>query len=220
MDLLALRTLVLSYVNDPLGNFFTPAQVNVFLNNAQRETQKQLLQAGQNWYMQCATMTLVVDQQEYVLPSDFLKSHRVEVITSGNIPNETKVMQIPMSVQQQDLLMQNSGPPGSFFLKKNRIVFWPAPDQAYLVRLYYSYGVTDLSADTDVPDVPTEYHEYLAVLAAQDCFIKDDAFPQLLVDKKATYEKRFREDANNRTLDKSRDIVVTQNDWGGGGWFF
>jgi hypothetical protein len=72
--------------------------------------------------------------------------------------------------------------------------------------------------DNDIPDMPDFYHELIVITAAIDCFIKDSRDPSLLVAKKEFYEKQMDEDADERTLDSPRSVVVTEGgDWGGWG---
>jgi len=71
-----LRTLALSWLDDPNGEYFTTAQMNVFLNNAQRELQKRLIDKGENYYVIRMTGTMVVGEDTYTLPTDFKKNHK------------------------------------------------------------------------------------------------------------------------------------------------
>lgn len=207
-----LRTLVLSWLDDPQGGYFTESQVNVFLNNAQKEVQKRLKKAGQNYYTKCIQTTLVVSQNDYVLPSGFTDLHRLEVVISGLAPNESKQSLMPITINQQDMIGTGTGTPQFYFVKKNRLVLLPAPDSALTLRMIYDPLVTDMSLDTDVPDVPEEYHELIALLAAEDGFIKDGRASELLIKKIATYQRDLDSDANERQQDHTRMVVETGSD--------
>lgn len=210
MNLGQLRGLTLQWLDDLEAGYFTPTQVNLWLNNAQKEAQKRLLQAGQNYYLICKETTFTINQQEYVLPSDFRKLHRLEVIVSGwGTINESKYMVSPMTLNQEDLVNLTPGDPAFYVLKKSRVKVFPAPSVGYHVRLFYSYLVEDMVVDTDVPDVPEAYHEYLACLATQDGFMRDGRVPDLILKKIAEYEKQMDQDANERLVDQPRQIVET-----------
>lgn len=199
-----------SYLLDDLQfGYFTTPQVGIWLNNAQREVQKRLIKAGQNYYVKRIQTTLVVNQRDYVLPQDFKKEHRLEIIMSGTEPNETVNTLAPITVMQQDLVPSLVGTPAYYFFKKNRITVQPAPDTALTLRMYYTYLVTDMSLDTDVPDVPESYHELLVFLAAQDGFIKDGRENALLIKKINEYQSDMNIDANERNQDQVRMIVET-----------
>lgn len=204
-----LRTLVASWLDDVNQTYFLAAQVNVWLNLAQREVQKLLLQAGQNWYMTPVQTTTVVGQADYVLPSDFMVENRLELVQSGTGVNENRVTLCEITTNQQPFIPIGLGCPTNYYIKKNRVTISPTPDQAYPLRLYYSYRVADMSNDADTPDVPEEFMEYVAILAAFDGFIKDDRAPSNLLMKKEKYEELLKQMANDRTQDQGRQVVQT-----------
>lgn len=214
-----LQTLVSVWLDDLAFGYFTRDQVRVWINNAQKETQKRLLKAGQNYYIRCVETTLVINQSEYVIPDDFRKEHRLEIILSGIPPNENKQPILPMTINQQDMVQAGPGLPRFYYLKQAKFVLFPAPDTPYIMRMLYSYMVSDMTLDNDVPDVPSQYHEYLAVLACQDGFLKDGRANELLEKKLMEYQAQLDSDAQERLLDQPRSIVQTGND-ADSGYFF
>lgn len=206
-----IRTLILSWVDDPNGTYFTTANTNTWTNLAQREVQKLLIQAGNNYYMTPVQSLTVSGQADYVLPDDFITLHRIEVVVTGTGVNENRQALGPITTNQQDLVEITSGIPTNYYIKKNRVTLSPTPDNAYILRLYYSPRVADLAADGDTPDVPEQFMEFVAVLSAYNGFIKDDRTPENLLAKKAKYEELLKQMANDRTQDVSRQVVVTQS---------
>lgn len=204
-----LQSMVSYWLDDLSNNYFTTTQINIWLNNAQKEVQKRLLQSGNNRYLKCVTTPTVVNQDNYVLPDDFLKLHRVEIITGGTAPNEQAYQLTAMTLNQRLMVYTGSASPMFYYLKKNRLVMQPPPDTAQTLRLWYSYLVADMSLDTDTPDVPTEYHELIALLAAEDGFIKDDRDNSKLKIKIAQYDEMLKQDAQERQVDQTRSIVET-----------
>lgn len=209
MNFVQLRELVSYWVDDLHLTYFTAPQVNQFLNNALRETQKILLGAGQDFYYSCKQTTLVVNQADYVLPADFYKVNRLEVVISGTPPNESKQQLITITPNQQNLVPDNTGLPNFYYLKKSRLTVLPAPSQALTLRMFYSYKIADMVDDTDTPDIPEPYHEFIAVLAAIDCFLKDGRDPSTLFNKRDYYLDMFKKDAAQRELDASRSVIYT-----------
>lgn len=196
------------------GGYFTTTQVGVFLNNALREVQKQLLQAGEMYYLKTVETTTVADQQDYVLPSDFLKLHRLEYVTDGSTATTevTKMLQ-RLTLNQSDMFSLKVGTPAAYTIKKNRLSLYPIPDTANKVmRLFYSYRVAAMVNTTDEPDCPSEFEEYLAILAAESCFIKDDRSSPQLMEKKASYLGLFKQMAEDRAQDSSREVISTYDD--------
>lgn len=216
MTLADLQTLTLSWLDDLQAGYFTLPQVNVFLNNAQKEVQKRLIKAGQNYYVIRCQTNLVISQQDYVLPDDFRKLHRLELVISGTNPNETIQPLQPITINEQDLVLAQPATPNAYFIKRNRLSLYPIPDAALIMRMYYSYLVTDMTLVTDIPDVPPAYQELIALLAAQDGFLKDGRSNELLQSKIAAYERDFDADAQERNQDRPRRIVETGNDDYGG----
>jgi len=211
-----LRTLVLSWLDDANAGYFTPAQVNVFLNNAQRTVQKRLIKAGQNYYVKCVTTSLVVNQADYVLPLNFKKVHRLEIIISGTSPNEGVCPLAPITINQQDYIANGAGTPSAYFIKKNRLVLRAVPDQTYTMRMLYSYEVSDMELDADEPDCPPAYHELIALHAAEDGFLKDGRSSELLSKKLEQYKIELDQDAQERNQDVPRMVVQTNNDYDAG----
>lgn len=209
MTFLDLRNLVLYWLDDLNAGYFTPQQVNVWLNNAQYELQKLLLQANENYYLECVQTTLITNQTDYVLPDDFMKLHRLEMVVSGVPPQENKLSLSWITLNQQDLLGNQQGQPQFYTIKKNRLILFTAPDQPYILRLYYSPRVTQMVLDTDVPNAPAHYHEYIAVLATRDGLLKDMRDIAAITAKLNYYEAMLKNDAQERNQDAPRSIVST-----------
>lgn len=212
MNLGQLNTLLLSWLDDPQGTYFTPAQTNVWLNNAQREVQKQLLQSGENWYVIKVSASMIANIDSYVLPANFRKLSKLEIVTSGTGVNEIRQMLSPVTLVQLDQVSMTTGTPAAYNIKKNCFTVRPIPDRAYTMYLHYSYLVADMANTTDTPDVPVAYQEYVAVQAGLDGYIKDGRDMSQLMAKKTFYEKMMEQDSQERNVDAPRDIIST-NEW-------
>lgn len=209
MQLSALRNLVASYLDDPNFGYFTQAQIDVWLNNGQKEVQKRLIKAGQNYYHKTVSTYCAANQQDYILPADCKKIHRIELVDGGVAPNETKHTLAPITVNQQDIVQQGPGVPMAYTLKRDRLVIFPMPLSTYKLNLLYSYAVADMVDDTDEPDVPEQYHELIALIAAEDGFIKDGRASDLLVKRMADFTRQLDSDAQERNQDVPRTIIET-----------
>lgn len=215
-----LQTLLLTWLDDPLSGYFDSATTLVWLNMAQREVQKQLVMAGENWYVKSVETLTITGQNDYLFPSDFLKEHRIEIVTSGyGTNNEVREPLFCITLNEQDNSgIQGTGQPIQYYIKKDRFTVQPAPAiQNQQIRLYYSYKIPDLVLTTDVPDVPEEFMEYVALLAAYNGFIKDDRAPENLNAKILEYKERLKQMADDRMQDASRHIVETE-EYGLGSW--
>lgn len=214
MNLLQLKNLTVSYLDDLEFGYFTQAQLTVWINNAQRKVQRILIDMKQNYYLKCVQTQTVTNQCNLVLPTDFMMAHRIELVLSGVFPNETKYVIVPITLMQQDFLGPTPAPPQAYYFKRNNLCLAPIPDQAYTLRLTYSYAATDMVVDNEVPDVPERYHELLAVYAALDGFVKDDRDNAYLMSLANNYIECMKAEAQQRQEQQSRNVVSRDDDWG------
>lgn len=214
-----IKTLVRGWLDDPNGTYFIDTDVNTWINLAHRQLQMMLLQAGNNWYMKPVESYTVVGQSDYLFPSDFMVEHRIEVILSGSGTTENRQPLVAISTNEQDFVPTTSGNPACYYIKKDRFTISPTPATAQLMRLYYSPLVTDLAADSDTPDCPEQFMEYIALLAAFNGYIKDDRAPQNLMAKKAEFEALLKQMSVERTQDRSRQVIMATDYDAGGAWY-
>jgi hypothetical protein len=213
-----IRAVVLSWLDDGSGGYFTSDQVNTWINLAHRQLQMILLQAGENYYMKPVETQTVAGQADYILPADFMIEHRLEYVLSGTGPTEQREQIFPITTNQQSFISIGLGNPSNYYIKKDRFTLSPTPSQVWTLRLYYSPMVQDLSGDTDVPDCPEQYMEHVALLAAYNGFIKDDRAPANLQAKMMQFEALVKQMSEDRTQDMSRQVVQVQ-DYDSGGMF-
>lgn len=209
MTFLELQDLVLDWLDDKNAGYFTRPKVKQWINNGQREVQKRLSKAAEGYHEISAQTTCVANQSDYALPADYRKSHRLVIVNNPGTANEDEEQLDPITMNQQNMIGNQAGRPAAYFLKKERLVLCPKPDTTYTLRLYYSYRVADMVEDAEIPDVPEDYHELCAILGAMDGFIKDGRDASLLAKKLKDYETTMDQDAEDRTEDKPREVVVT-----------
>lgn len=213
MTLSELRNLSRFWLDDVLGGYFTDAQMNILLNNAQRECQKQLLQSAEDFYTVCVTAVTVANQANYALPSDFIKCMRLERLVSGSGDSATYQRLFPITRNEQDVLVEiSTGAPYNYIINQSTFTLLPVPDDVYTLHLWYAYRVADMSGDSDEPDVPKDYHEYLAILAARDGFLRDGRTLAPIESKLIYYETMMKENSDRRNEDSPRMVVVTSGD--------
>jgi hypothetical protein len=208
-----LRNLVLYWLDDLDAGYFTPTQVNLWLNNAQMEVQKQLLQCGEYWYLKCVFADTVQNQDCYSLPADFLKCHRFELRVQGtSAPNEVWTTLVDQTLQEAAMFNYGAAQPGVYTIGKDCFYLRPIPDSGYRIKLHYSYRVDPMVDDLNVPDVPDQYQEYIAVLAAIDGFLKDERDPTPMYAKRDYYQDMMKKDQIQRNRAQPRRIIRTSDD--------
>lgn len=217
MTLAQLITLMQTWLDDPQGGYFTDAICTTFLNNAQRQVQRKLIQSGEMWYTQTVQTSTVADSQSYTLPEDFLRLHKLTLIVSGTYPNQNPMRLKYVTPVESDAFPTGTGMPRAYYLNKNSLFLLQVPNAVYTLEMLYSYLVEDMSSAADEPDVPSQYHEMIAIWATLDGFLKDQRDPNPVFAKKMEeYNLALTQDAQNRTVDSPRHVVETQ-DYGGFG---
>lgn len=208
-----LRTLTLGWLNDLQAGYFTTDQINTYLNNAQMEAQKQLLQAGEEYYTICVTTPVIPNQDCYALPTNFRKLNKLKLITSnfGTVNENFHLLTYCTPVELDAL--KNTGTPQIFTLRRNCIILRKIPDQTpYYLGMLYSYMVAPMTSDSEEPDVPEAYHEYLALLATRDGLLRDERAPsnEFLM-KLQSYQDLMKDDAKQRNVSSPRYVVTTDD---------
>jgi len=210
-----IKTLARQWLDDEDGGYFTDSFMDAVINNAQREAQKRLLNAGEDYYTKCVYTMLVSGQDRYALPTDFMELYRLEYVTSGSGATASRQRVYPITRNEQDISRyQTSGDPYNYYLNKDTLQLVPVPNSAKRMDLEYAYRVADLTADAETPDVPADYHEYLAVMAARDGFLRDGRDMTPIERKLRYYDEMFRETAEQRRKDSPRMIVATGGGFG------
>lgn len=212
MNVGQIKSYVWSLCDDLAGSYFTTTELTRFINQEQQETQKQLVLSGNNWYLKVdQSGSTVVNQQGYTLPTDLLAINRIELVQNPGV-NEAVFPLTSITLNQKDAFQNFSGMPCAYYLQKNTIQMIPAPQQVWTIRYYYTYQIADISSDSDTPDVPTEFHEYLAKRVAMQCFIKDGRDATLLLRDIQKVEDDLKARAIERAQDRMSTIVINSDD--------
>lgn len=209
LTLTQMQTYCSDLLDDPNNGYFTLANLTLRLNLALRELQKRLISANEQWYMTCATTSTVIDQAAYALPADFLQVIRLDYITQGSGTTASTQKLWPITPNQVDMITDTSGDPQFYVLQKDQFVLYPTPTAVKTLHLYYSYSVADMVSGSDSPDAPEQFHEYIPVLAARDCYIKDGRPIQPIEQKLVEYEKLLKEIAVQREASVARMVIKT-----------
>lgn len=209
MTKLQIQTMTLQLLDDPLGGYFDSAFMDNALNRAQEEVQKHLIMAGELYYVRLSQASTVVNQQDYIWPTDLLKVNRLEIITSGVSPNQIIQEITPITLNQMGRFSQQSGQPSNYVLKQDRFALYPIPDTVLTLNLYYSYKIADLTSPSQVPDVPEPYQKVIAAYAARIGKVKDDSDMTNILQLIAPFEKEMNELAQDRQYQQPRMVINT-----------
>lgn len=193
------------YAKDPYYGYFSEATVTTLLNNALYQLQRRLLKTHASRYTVCTSTTLVVGQEQYQLPDDFLAMFDLWIDLDSGTPPETRPLEwIPASKRHE--FVTQYGTPSSFYMLKNSVNLRLIPDTALTLEMLYAYKVPLLSSNSDVPDVPDSYHEYLVLLAVLNAYTIDDRVNEL-VNQRLEYFEKLLSANEERVLSKPRYII-------------
>lgn len=213
MTLAQIKAYVASMTDDIDMAYFTTTELTRYANQMLRETQKLLLQAGNNWYVQIdATASTVVNQANYTLPTDFLVMNRLELVQNPGV-NETRYSIAHIALSQKDSIAFDSDVAG-FYILKNTLYFAPVPQTVRTIRYYYSYLVAEMTSDSDTPDLPAQYHEYLADRIAETCFLKDGRDASFIRFRCDQVEKALLQTSIERSQVGSSVVLCVDDDGG------
>lgn len=209
-----IRALASVWLDDVNNGYFKVDQLNVWINNAQREVQKMLLDAAADYYTVCATTSTVINQAQYALPPDFFKLMRLSFILSGTGVNANYQRLYPMTRNEVDLFTTwQPAMPTNFWFNKDTLTLAPTPNQAWVLHLDYAYQVQDMTDDAQEPDCPEQYHEYLAILTARDGFLRDGRSMDPINDKLKYFQNMMEQVSQDRHQDSPRKVVRTRGGW-------
>lgn len=172
-----LRSRVRFFIDEPQQQNFTDADINAALNVAQLQVQLEMNQANEDYFVSPVPtpITLQSGTDTYPLAEDCLNIVRVEDANTG-LPI------LPVDINEK----MPTGTLNSFptlagavsmnwYLVGDSIGFTPPPTGTSLVNYWYVPVVPDMASDTAVPQIPAPYRDMIAVRAAIDSFIKDEA---------------------------------------------
>lgn len=210
-----MQTLASDYLDDVNNGYFDLTNLKIRINLAAKETQKRLLMAAQQYYVECVKTNTVAAQAAYALPSDFMQEVRLYYITSGSGTTAVEQKITSVTPNQRDLIVDVSGAPSFYYLQNNNLMLKPTPDKIYEMHLEYTYQIADMVNDADIMDAPSQFHEYPVLLTVRDCMVKDARPLGNIETKLKDYEELFKQLAQERQIDGPRMVVSTEDlGWG------
>jgi hypothetical protein len=191
--------------------------LRTWLNESYLHVVDEIIKVNPDYFSKSATTSTVANQQEYELPSDVDKVLMVNIAYDGTNWLRAK----PLDNINQ-ISVHSSGTAGFsqaepyFYLLGDYIGFAPIPDAVGTnnIKMWYVYTPTELSADSDVPAIPSKYHHIL----------KYGAFANYLdQDQEYVYAERMRknfdlrvykavEAMNERQLDEPKFVTISDNE--------
>jgi hypothetical protein len=193
-----LRARTRFFLDEPTEQNFTDSDINTALNIAQDQVTLDINQANQDYFISPnpTTITLTSGTERYALAGDVLSIKRVEDAATGLeiLPFDFNEKAAP-GLGMPGLV---SAAPGNWYLLGSYIGFSPIPSASSTVNYWYVTLLPQMTTDSDVSQIPRPYQDMLAIRAAIDSFIKDEADAGPLRGLYAEYIDRLKRTANNR----------------------
>lgn len=109
------------------------------------------------------TLTTVAGTQSYAIPSGLLSVSQLRI---GNDPPLEHKDWVSFERYTSDtFLITTTGYPAVYSIYERKIHLYPVPDTAFTINVRGFETHTDLAADDDEPDLPTDFHRAIQELA-------------------------------------------------------
>lgn len=183
MDLQALRDSARSKADEQNTNFISNTELDRFLNQGQDYVYGKIAQRFEDYFCVKGTVgnsgqfNTVSGTQSYDLPTTMLKLVRVEHRTTTSADdNEWKRIERTNinndHVNDYYPVRPGYSPYFGYFVAGSQLHLRPVPRDVFSVRLWFIPKAMAMSLTTDVPSVPSEYHEMISEYAAIQCLRK------------------------------------------------
>jgi hypothetical protein len=144
--------------------------------------QRQIVQTNESLLETSAKASTVADQQEYNLPTNLLILRTV-MFKGSSERSYTKLegfswsdfnMQVDGWSENQDARSR----PTIYTVYGDQILLYPIPDSSVTdaIKIYYNRLPVEVALDTDVPEIPTLYHEALVKYCLAQAYEVDEDF--------------------------------------------
>jgi hypothetical protein len=164
---------------------FSPTEttdaINDCINDVYNEYRLTFMQANQ-------TYTVTVGVSDITnggnLPTDFVEAINLTLTTAGKeklIDYEDFTTIDETYPDPDDTTRNPTGPPASWRFYSNTIRLFPAPDAAYTLLMRYYKRPTLLSADSEIPSIPSEFQELIVSGAAYRILQVKDQYDQAAI---------------------------------------
>lgn len=187
-----------------------------WLNDAYLEMVEDIQKAVPDYFVSTDTQNIVASQQEYTMPSDWSKVMMV------NIQYQSGTWQRAHPISINDIAVHASsnssgfstGDPG-YYLIGDTIGFAPIPSSNITngLKIWYVYDPAELSADSDVPAIPTKYQHIIKYAAYANYLDQDDEHVAAERMRQRFDLRVFRmiEELSERQVDEPMSVSIVTN---------
>lgn len=183
MTLEEIRASARAKADEEATGFITDTSLDRFINQGLRFVYGKVVQAFEDYFLTKGTVgnggliTVVSGTNEYSLPGTMLKLVRVERRNTGETDENQWVKLNRVNIANGAINDFYPIRPGrlegpGYFVTGSYLYIRPVPTSGFDLRLWFIPRATALSAITDEPTLPVEYHELISEYAAIQCLAK------------------------------------------------
>jgi hypothetical protein len=147
-----------------------------WVNDAQRDIVRQ----NETVLQTTGYASAVTNQQVYTLPSDLMVLRGLHYKRSGDVTfyrmRDMNQQEFDEYIDGWDGTLYQSGWPQVYFVYSNTITLFPIPNETVTsnIKIYYSRMPKDVAIDTDVVDLPLQYHNAVVSYVLKQAFMVDE----------------------------------------------
>lgn len=146
---------------------YSSAEIKDYLNDTQNDVFNEyrlpLMKTSQNYTVTAGVADITNGTG---LPATYVEAISLRDYTAGQAKDIEFIDLDDLINLYPDYDTQASGQPQYAYFADNTINLYPAPAGAYTLTLRYNKKPTELTADADVPEIPSEFEELLVAGAA------------------------------------------------------
>jgi len=178
MTVSSIRALLRVLIDQPSTNIWSTANLNTLIFSEYRNLINEITERNPDYYITSGSVSTTANVEFTDLPSTCTLLKKL-TDSDGNTVKHNHDSQFDHTATSTEPLR---------FDVKGRKIWWnPKPDTVYTYTAYYHYQPTDLSADSDVPELPPNFHDILAYGAAvKSRLAKDEQIAEYM----AIYEQK------------------------------
>jgi hypothetical protein len=180
---------------DPIDDFF----LTFFINKGYVEANRRALAYQQPF----SALNTSIGTRTVALPADWIG---VRDLFYNGIELDWK------PIEMIDLTSSTQGTPRKYAIRENNLMLEPIPDAVVTMSGWYFSDVTPLSAATDTPVFPDEFHQMLVDYGAYEGLILAKMIPAAQVFQKR-YERSVGDLAAYYDRDRSRQDILVRRDF-------
>jgi hypothetical protein len=144
----------------------TDSELNTWINDSYFQMVDSIQKERWDYFIKSCLASTVANQQEYTLPTDFIKMTKVNMKIDGTWrpvsplgDADLRYVDTPADTTDQGF----SAASPRYYIYKNTMGLLPVPTAtgSQDIKIWYVYSPSELSTDSSTPDFPTIYHTNL-----------------------------------------------------------